>query len=87
MLDLSIDKSKFKIKHFGRAIAWIVDRVDADKCVKKENVIKELLCSGEIDAEFIVFGRFDFGKLSNYLENVDKKYLGDEDTLIIQCEV
>ncbi len=72
VLELSIDESKIKIKH-GRVIAWIVDRIDGNQLEKQESSVE--------------FATFYFGRLSNYINDPEKKYLGDDETLIIKSEV
>jgi hypothetical protein len=69
---VAFDETKFKIKH-GRVIAWIVNRVDGNQLEKQESGIE--------------FSSFYFRRLSNYINDPDKKYLGDDETLIIKCEV
>ncbi len=86
-MDVYVDPSKFKTKHYGQAIAWIVNRVDADpdQLQKSQTIFKELQCSSGKGTETI--GPLYFGIVSTYMNDPEKKYLGDDNTLIIHCEV
>ncbi len=86
-MDVLIDPSKFKTKHYGQAIAWIVNRVetDPDQLQKDQTIFKELQCSSGKSAETI--GPLYFARASTYINDPEKKYLGDDNTLIIHCEV
>jgi hypothetical protein len=73
------------MKHYGRAIAWILNRVDGNQLEKTESDVRELYYTGGKGTETI--GPMYFGNISNYMKDPEKKYLGDDDTLIIQCEI